>query len=528
MAGRWERVAAPICLAGLAIAVYSGVFGHSFLLNWDDLEYVVENETIRSLSPGNLRAMFTRAYLANYAPFHVLSYALDHALWGLNPSGFLLTNVLLHAANGLLLYGLLVRLGTARAAAALGAAFFLVHPVQVESVAWISERKNVLCMTWFLVALHAYATYRSPAGRHRWLWYGLGLLAGIAALLTKAVAVVLAPVFLLFDLCYTEQSERRHWLLDKAPIVLATAAVAAATLSSQREAIAEGQAAFALSGPARVYTMVPVVVRYLGMVLWPTGLSPIYVPRIREAPDPAFAGAVLVVLGLLALGALLFARRRRPFFWYATFFVGLVPVMQIVPLPTLMNDRYLYFPMLGAAGALALAAEPLFASRARALRLATLAASCTTVLSLAIASHARAEVWRDDLSLWLDAAARAPKSTLAWNGLGMSLVDAGRTDEAIHAFERALALDPDYRLALNNLGALCNRLGDPLRGRPYLLRAVALYPGSFGTLMNLGIGYRMTGDWKAAAAAFRAAAALRPGQPDAARMLREAELRAQP
>ena len=525
-AGLCANVAASVGVAALALAAYAGLSGHSFLLNWDDLEYVVENEAIRGLSWANLRAIFTRPYLANYAPLHILSYAVDHALWGLRPAGFLLTNVVLHAVNGILLYSLLARLGTARAAAALGAAFFVASPVQVESVAWISERKNVLCMTFFLLAVHAFVAYRSPASRHRAIAYLLGLASGIAALLTKAAAVVLAPVLLLFDFCYVDVKARRHWLVDKLPIAVATAAVVAATVATQGEAIAAGQAAFALDGPTRVYTMAPVVVRYLGMVAWPFGLSPVYMPRVREVPDLAFWAAALVLLGAVALGVLLLRRRRKLFFWYATFFVGLVPVLQIIPLPTLMNDRYLYFPMLGASGFLALALEPLVTSARRAIRVGAVALGAAGVLALAMASHTRADVWRDDVSLWRDATAKVPKATLAWNGLGMSLVDAGRGVEALGAFQAALALDPDYRLALNNIGALYNRLGQPEAGRPYLLRAVALSPGNFGALMNLGIGYQMSGDWRTAAQAFHAAVALRPWDAAATSRLREAEVRA--
>jgi tetratricopeptide (TPR) repeat protein len=525
---RRPHAAAVLALVAIAFGVYSGVLDHAFLLNWDDHDYVVRNEAIRGLSWENVRTAFGRPYFGNYAPLHLLSYAVDHAVWGMSAGGFLFTNVLLHGANGALLHVLLVRLGAGRAAAALAAALFLVHPVQVESVAWISERKNVLCMAFLLAALHGYAAYRAPGARRRAWTYSASFAAAAAALLTKAAAVVIAPLLVLFDLCHVEPSARRRWVIDKAPFVLATVAIAAATISSQREMIAEGRAAYSMDPPTTLYTMVPVVARYLGMLAWPAGLSAIYAPAVREGADLAFAASAALLTGLAALGVLLFRRRRPLFFWYAAFFLGLVPVLQIVPLPTLMNDRYLYFPMLGASAFAALALEPVLKAGRDPLRRAAKVAAAVAVAVLALLSHARVEVWRDDLSLWQDAAAKDPRSALAWAGLGMSLLDGGRGDEALHAFLSALAIDPAHRLALNDAGALWNERGEPLRGRPYLVRAVSLWPDYFPAYMNLGRSYLMTGELGAAEEAFRAALRIEPAAPEALSALADVRRRMRP
>jgi protein O-mannosyl-transferase len=522
-----QDAAAAFGLVVLVIAVYAGVFQHSFLLNWDDLTYVVDNEAIRGFTWANVSAIFGRSYFGNYAPLHILSYSVDHAVWGLRPGGFLFTNVLLHALNGVLVYALLVRLGITRVAALLGAVVFLLHPVQVESVAWVSERKNLLSMAFFLAALHAYASYRfAESSGRRARAYVASCLAYGASLLAKATSVILAPLLLLFDVCYVRPESRRHWMADKIPFVAGAVAITFATLASQSGAIAEGREVFAMDGASTLYTMVPVVAQYIGMLVWPADLSALYTPPIRQGPDLAFEMSTVLLFAIGLGGYLLFRKNRRLFFWYATFFLGLVPVLHVVPLPTLMNDRYLYFPMLGAAGFFAMVAEVPLRGGVWSRR-AVLMSACALLAALGIASRARAEVWRDDLSLWQDVVAKTPRSSLALIGLGVSLSDAGRRDEALPVYLKALAIDPYHPLALNNVGVLYNLRGLPDLGRPYLLRAVQVAPDYFEAYMNLGIGYRSSGDFAAAAGAFEKALLVRPGAADASRALRDAQARIQ-
>ncbi len=520
-AGWWGAVA----LGVMSLVVHAGVLRGTFLLNWDDASYVVENELIRSFSGEHLRSMFTQPYFHNYAPLHLLSYALDHAVWGLSATGFLLTNLLLHTANGCLLYLLLLRLDFSRLGAAFAAAVFLLHPVQVESVAWVSERKNLLSMTFSLLAIRAFVEHRRGEARSR-AWYVASIVAFLAAVLTKVIAVVVPPALVLLDLCCLPAAARRRWIADKVPYALVAIAVIVATLASQEEAIAEGET-LRMDAVTTVLTMTPVVVQYVAMVLWPADLSAIYLPLIRESPDPAFFGAALQILMAIAVGVIGYRRRSRWFAWYALFFVGLVPVLQIVPLPTLMNDRYLYFPMLGAAALGGMGLERVLARGPR-VRVAALVMAGVLLASMALATIVRTRVWKDDLTLWTDTTAKTPDSKLAWLSLGSSLVDAGRRGEGIRAFHRALELDPNYLAALNNLGAQYNQLGQPANGRPFLLRAVQVAPDSYEAHVNLGVGYAITGDLAEAERAFARALTIRPNSPaveEALRDLRRAQAR---
>jgi len=512
-------------LSGVTFIVYAGCLGHDFLLNWDDRPYVVENETIRGITWGHVKDAFTHFYVGNYAPLHIVSYMLDHALWGLRPGGFIFTNVLIHAMNGILFYVLVFRMDRRKAVGFLAAFIFLFHPVQVESVAWVSERKNLLSMFFFLSSFHLYISYRNAERPRSAFFYCSSVFAFVLALLSKPVAIILPLVLFLYDLCYLEKSGRKSWITNKVPFLLAAVAALFIALKSQMPEHEGGRISYAIEGPRGVfYTMLTVLVRYVKIIFWPTELSPLYMPPMKVRMDAAVAGSLLFVVVLIVLGYYLYRRRKELFFWYALIFAALLPVSQIVSIVTLMNDRYLYFPMLGAAASYGMLALPA-AGQAYDLR----RRSITLILVLLVMplpwlSWQRASVWSNDTSLWSDATRKTPGSPLAWNGLGMSYVETGRPEEAAAAFLKALAIDPDYMLALNNIGALYNSRGKISAARPFLLKVTGLFPEDVNGLMNLGINYSLAHDFQDAEQTFKRVLALKPQFPPALALLGDAYL----
>jgi Flp pilus assembly protein TadD len=516
-----------IVLSFISFIVYANSFHNSFLLNWDDNGYVIQNEAAHGLTAEHLKAAFTRFYVGNYAPVQIISYMVDYSLWGLRPGGFIFTNVLLHVVNGVLFYALLFRLTRRRLPGFLAAFIFLLHPVQVESVAWISQRKNLLAMFFFLAAFHSYISYRADEKNRSKLFYALSVLAFALALLSKSVAVVLPLVLVLYDLCYLAAPRRKRWVVDKIPYVVAAGAAAILALNSQQAAHGGGRMSYHIEGSLAVfYTMLTVLVRYFKLIFWPSDLSAMYMMPVRLQVDAAVAWAGLFAVFLVVLGIYLYRRRKEFFFWYALFFVGLLPVSQVVPLVTLMNDRYLYFPMLGAAacyGLLALSASQnsynIIRKSGSALFLILL------IIPLPWLSWERTSVWSNDLSLWKDTVDKNPGSTLALNGLGMSYVDEGKFDDAEKTFLEALSIDPEYEFALGNIGALYNSTGKLAAARPYLLKAVGLFPANFNALMNLGINYYLSHDFQNAELTFKKALALQPYAPDVLSRLGDVYLR---
>ena len=501
----FDLLATAALVAGVA-AIYAQASGHQFLENWDDGGYVVNNAAAHGLSAENLRAAFSETFVGNYAPVHVLSYMLDYQAFGLWAGGYALENAALHALNSVLFYWLLLLLVRRRLPAFLAAGLFAFHPVQVESVAWISQRKNVLSMSFFLASLLLFTAYRN--GRRPALSYAGALAAFVLALLTKSVAVVLPAVLLLLELA---APVRRRWtrvLVDLSPFLLAASVAGALAVASQRPESSTGRLPYLGGSPAAsFFTMSTVVVRYLGLLLFPWHVSAAYAPPVRPSVDATVIASFLV-LGVVAAAVVLLVRRRPALgVWAGIFVAGLLPVMQIVPLVTLMNDRYLYYPLLGAAPLFVLLVLP--PSEGRLARSGRVAAGVLGVALVALCwiSWNRVAVWRDDVSLWADTVHKVPDSAPAWFSFASALEDAGLEAPAALAYVRTLVLDPDDGLARSNLGPV--RLWGVREG----LATRAVTTGdSVEDLVALGASQLLLGEIGAAAETCGRAASLAPSR----------------
>lgn len=508
----------------LAFAAYHRVLGNDFQRFWDDHIYVIGNEAAHGFTLSHLKSTFITNYAGNYAPLHILSYMLDYTVWELNPKGFLLTNIVLHSLNGMLLYRLLLRFRWSRVWAILAALIFLLHPVQVESVAWISERKNLLAMFFFLGALLCYARYRAAGSREGAKWYLLTFALFVFALLSKSVAVIFPLVVVLYDLCVDDEAGRRFSWVDKVPLFGAATLMAWVTIQFQAHGdlpgVGGGRVPYHGGSPvATALTMLTVLGRYLKLLFCPTDLSVLYDPPIHTKVDAAVVtGGVL--FGLLVLyGVHLYrSREKELFFWYCLFFIGLLPVSQIVPIVTLMNDRYLYFPLLGAVPFLCNLAARAFKSGGLP-RIAATAALTLALTALPIMTCARTAVWQNELSLRNDCVQKTPHHRVALYGYAQALQNAGRLDEALPLYHRALRQDPKNADTLLHLAALYRSQNQPLQERPYLLSATEYYPRLATAFIDLGKNYYVTNELAAAEQAFLKAAALDAQSKDALRYL---------
>ena len=437
----------PLGLFCATFAVYGVTGAFSLLTTWDDTGYLLLNETIKGVSFAHVREAFSQYYAGNYAPLHILSYLLDHALWGLSPAGYHLENVLLHALNGILFYHLLRRLDCTQWQATAAAWIFLFHPVQAETVAWVSQRKNLLAMLFFLTTLLSYRTYATRE-TGRTLPYLLALCSSAAAMLSKSVTVILPAILLFFDYTYlatTSRQPTRKRLLDKLPFVLLAAVFAGMAFVSQSEEAGGGRTGYPGGSPlATFYTMVPVLVSYLRDCIWPSGLSPFYMTTIRLQPDSAFFAALAVLIPIAAAGVWLYRHHRPLFFWYGLFFVALLPVLQIIPLVTLKHDRYLYFPLLGCAVLAVTFGHKVLTACSRRCRPLLLALIAAVLLLLPPLAYQQTLFWRNDLTLWNRAIAVDPENRLGWRLLAMAYTTAGDAPNAIKALRRVQELRQKY------------------------------------------------------------------------------------
>ena len=491
-ADRARAGAAVAALAAFAVFVPSLSSGW---LNWDDGLMVLRNPYIRGFDWVNLRWAFTSSPTGAYQPLAYLTWGLDYALWGLDARGYHLTNVLLHALNAALVFLVARRLLGGRdaeldAAALFSALVFALHPLRVESVSWIAERRDSLSGALWLGAVLAYL-----ARRPRALVYALFS----AACLAKGIAVTLPAVLFIVDVLLLGRSPRES-LKDKLPMAALGGALGALAVALQMDASASWS--WADHGPgARLAQAAYALAFYARKTVWPAGLSPYYEMRPPLDPlEPRFVVSALAVGGAAALLWRARGTKPGPAAAGAAYAVILLPVSGLLQAgEQLVADRYSYLAALPLA-ALAGGALRIGLCRPARRRAAALAAGLA-VVGLAAASVRQQSHWRDSLSLWRRALDVDPNSPTALANYGAALVEAGRVREAADSFSLALAADPAClpaegdpeklrtrpvcRLTLNNLGAARAQLGELEEARRLLRLALRAEPGSESARRNL-------------------------------------------
>lgn len=495
-------------------AVYGRLLGHDFL-NLDDKWYVTDNTAIAGFTWRNIKEVFTSFYIGNYAPVQMLSYMLDYTLWGLRPGGFLFSNIVIHTANGIMTYVLFLRFHGSRLYATVAAGMFLLHPVQVESVAWISQRKNLLAMLFFLLSWECYCRYREAAPGRKKAAYFLSVFSFVLALCSKSIAVILPVVLVLYDFCYPEV-RRRVAFLDKIPYILSAGVIAAVAMYSQMPEVGEGGRTSELHGGsalATVFTMLPVLCRYLCMIVWPSSLSADYNPPVYQTPEAIVIGAFFVLLAVVWGGWRFYRSDSRLGFWVAFFFVALLPVSQIVPLFTLMNDRYLYFPMLSIAAFAGSAAIFLQRRWGKYPKLFYVVITLPLIV-FSVLTYNRAGVWRNSVTLWSDAVTKVAESARLWGYLGNAYDAAKNRGPAIVAYKRALELDPDDISTLYNSGSMYLLLGDNDQAYSLLKKLLSLTPNHVMGLVAFGDVCMLRGEYAEAEKSYLRANQLQPNAPD--------------
>ena len=518
-------------IAGIVLAVlaaYAGSFDGDYVS--DDLQGVRDNPLLRSPGLAELRAIGTTFQDANYIPVSVLSLALDRRLWGPAPTGHHVTNVLLHAACAVAIFSILLRLGALPAAAGLVALLWALHPLQVESVAWISERKNVLSGLFFFAAFRVWLRHveRGSAATYAGL-----LVLYVLALLSKMNTMVLPALCLAHAAVWRRQVRRRD-LLVIGPMLAAAALVGWYNLA--------GNPIHARSyhgGSPWVTWLSSAVVffRYLGQVALPLDLRPWYdVPLRGSLAEPRVLLAVLGVVTFAGITAWLGWHRRREAFWLLWFAIALAPMLNIVPFRSLMQDRYVYLALLGP---LALSAD-LLSQRSVAVRKGAVVAAAVVAALYGALTVRQVEVWANPVSLWAagsrtpivaadppfrdprhdgqeahvrQALARDPGSATLHNNFGALLYQVNRIGEAVGELETAARLQPDQPFILLNLGRAYVLAGRLAEGRTALERAVALRPYDSITHGYLFRAYVRSGDAVRARREYDAMLRLDPSSP---------------
>ncbi len=516
-----------LAVALLATLPYLRLLRAGFI-GLDDQAYVVENEMVRGgLSWPGIRWAFTTFYQANWHPLTWISHQADVSLFGLRPWGHHLVGILLHAASSVLLYLLLRRATGAPGASALVAALFAVHPVHVESVAWVAERKDVLAGLLFMLGLGCYRWYLSRPGGGRY-----ALLAAVFALglLAKPMVVTFPFVLLLLDwwpLGRLQWPRRgvaapamRGVLAEKIPLLAMSLASSVVTYLAQAGFGAVERSAF-FTLPRRLGGALLAYARYVEKTVWPSHLAVFY-PHPRILPGWwVAAGFLLAAGGTLAVVGW---ARRLPFLavgWL--WFLGmLVPVIGIIQVGgQAMADRYLYLPVIGLFLMAAWGGRELAARRGRRLEPWLLAGGFLWVAALAPVTVEQTGHWRDSLSLYIHTLTVAPNNYLIRTNLGAEYVQERRYDEALAQFRLALEDNPNFPVTYNNLGFLMVKLHRYEEAGNYFAQAVSLWPTYASAHKNHGLILEMYGRIEEALAEYEAAARLDPQDRDSAQLVED-------
>jgi len=508
--------ATAIVLAGCL--VFSPAFNGGWI--WDDHMYVAENPALRSI--GGLKSIWFAPQGVNYFPLTFTVQWIQWHLWGGSTFGYHLTNVALHIVTGLLFWRLLLKLrgkptGPARSrnrfgAEWLGGMLFVVHPLAVESVAWISELKNALSLPLLLSAMIAYVEWDE-----RKRFYGWSVILFVAAMLSKSTVAMFPCVLLL----YAWWKRGRLALADAVrslPFFAVSAVLGRITLYFEHHRAIEAAGASADGLAARVAGAGTALAFYFGKSLVPVGTQLSYP---RWPIDTASPWPYLPWLVLVGAFGLMWAKRERwgrnAAFGIGSFVLNLIPVLGLIPMAYMrisrVADHFAYPSLLGVTGLAALGCGELMA------RLQPIASRCAAAgvaavcLLMAMEGRRHAAAFVDEQTYWSTVLAQNPSSWLAENHLGSILLRQGPPEQAIARFEQALRLNADYVEAHNNLGLALANVGKLSEAVAHYRQALRLRPDYAEANANLGTALTKLGDWEGAAAEYRAALRTEPRMP---------------
>lgn len=495
-----------VTIAAVNAVVYLNTLCFSFT-NWDDATLILNNALIRRFTWESITRVFSTAYAANYTPLHLVSYTLDYRLWGLNPMGYHLSNVILHAAAACLLLRVAARITGSYPVAFTVALLFSVHPAQSETVAWVAERKNILFTLFvfqsFLCRIRHAAqqseisnpkseipkrSFRTASELWASFWF-------VCALLSKPAAIVYPVLLVAYDCCCLKRPVLRG-LLSNAHFFLLSAVMALVTLYAQR-----GGGIVSYYGGSFLntqITMLTVHIRYLRHLIMPIGLSPVYDVPIRTSllSLPVMASALFLATLVIAT-VVLFLRKNSVAFWLIWYLAAMLPVSNIVPINTLMADRYLYFADIGIFGGVAAGLAALW--RRSPFRRLSVEKTVLVILAAAIVPGALAArqnlVWQNSMTLWTRALEIAPGNPDTHHHLAGAYLEQDDIAMAEKEYRRAIELQPDYTKAHINLSHIYSaKRGDDLTAIALLEEAIARGATIAEVFYNLGVSYYNLGN----------------------------------
>ncbi len=501
-----------VLLAVVTLALYWPVAGFEFN-NYDDAQYITQNPRVQSgLTAQNIRWAFTTGHASNWHPLTWLSHMLDCQLFGLNSGGPHLVNALFHIANTLLLFGLLRRLTGAVWRSAFVAALFALHPMHVESVAWVAERKDVLSAFFGLLTLLVWCSYvRTPF----WPRYALALFLFTLGLMSKPMLVTLPLLMLLLDFWPLRRAQTDKPLHGFVPLVIeklpffALALVSCVITFLVQKAGGAVMRGDMISPGKRVANAVVSYVRYLGKLLWPQNMAVVY-PYPAHIPGWQIAGAALLLAAITIVAVCSAPRWPWLIVGWLWFVISLVPVIGLVQVGVQsMADRYTYLPAIGFFLMLTWTTAEAFAAWPFAKPVLAAIAAAVLAACFVVSSH-QLQYWRTSFALFSHALELNPNNAVAHCNLGQAFAAVGKPAEARAHYARALEIDPSYISAMVRMSSYYNLHGNYSLAVDCLEPALQVRPDDPQLHYNLALALSGEGKTDRAVAEYRATLALDP------------------
>ena len=480
-------------LAAAVFIVY-GQVRHNGFVNYDDQTYITENSHINGgITIPSVIWAFTAFHFYMWHPLTSLSHMLDCQLFGLDPSWHHIVNLLFHTVNTLLLFWVLQRMTGAVWPSAFVAAVFGLHPLNVESVAWLAERKNVLCGFFWMLTIAAYVRYAERPGIGRYL---LVVLAFCLGLMSKPMIVTLPFVLLLLDYWPLGQKGRSAWRLigEKVPLFILSAIVSVITFFAQQNTAAVVRVGDLPVGFRIANTVVSYVI-YIRKMIWPTGLAVFYPhPGNRLSMWQVLLSAVLLivvsalVIWLAGFGKLTTSRRHKYLLVGWLWYLGtLVPVIGLVQVgEQALADRYAYISLIGLFIIIAWGLPELL-ERQRYRKIVLVASATVALLILSVCTYVQVRYWQDSITLFEHTLAVTKDNYGAHFGISKPLLEQGRVDEAIYHSREAIRILPDYADAHVSLGSALIGKGQFDEAVVHFTRALQIEPNC--PQAHAGLGY---------------------------------------
>jgi tetratricopeptide (TPR) repeat protein len=494
----WKKLLIPGVLALAVLTVYGSSLRNDFVI-WDDDSLVYRNPLVQEMTPATVYGAFSSYDPELYVPLTIVSFQIEHALFGFNPFFFHLDNVLLHIIAACLVFFFLERLGLKRMTALLCALIFAVHPLNTETAVWVSARKDLLSMIFCLSAL---LTYR------RNTWWTLTFF--VLALLSKPIAIVLPIAFLLIDwknnvviLSSTKDDRYKSWFVGLTMTLLSVLFFVIGIFGKTRNIAALTAVQTLLLGlKSAAFSLLK--------LFWPTGLSPIYLQTSPVALQQMEFWLPLLLLLLLAATVLWSLRYTKVIFFCACFYLlFLIPSFSNFAKGSdtyFFSDRYVYISQIGLLFLLGFGIDRI--ARTIELRIVAWVLATPLVLTFGYLAHAQALLWKDSETLYRDALTKNERSVIMHYNLALLEQQRGNLVDARTEYDKTLALDPLYAKAIGNLGMLENAEGHPDKAIEYFHRAMAADPRLPEPHNNLGSVLMDQGKVDEAIVEFRAAIAL--------------------